>query len=47
MFAVIMLIWIGMKLDAPNWYYWLSGIMAFVKLCSGFAKFYELGKTNK
>lgn len=47
MLAVILFVWIGITLQASSWYYWIVGIIGFMKLCETFTKCYELGKKEK
>lgn len=43
MFAQILLLWIGIKLNAGTWYYVLLGISVFCTIVSGLWDMYKKG----
>ena len=47
MLVVVCLWWIGMQLQAPNWYFWSLGITVFVKVLNFLMDIYKLGKESK
>ena len=43
----ICLIWIGMQLNAPNWYYWLVGFAIFCNIISYGLRMFHKGKQSR
>lgn len=47
MLTNILLVWIGMQLKAPTWYYILVGVKFSIKLIRFVVAIYEAGANNK
>ena len=46
MIMVICMIWIGMQLNAPVWYYCLLGLILFLNVISYGLRMFNKGKTS-
>lgn len=44
MIAAFLLIWIGLKLNAPTWFYLLCGVLIILKAISFGIEMYKKGK---
>lgn len=47
MLGIILLIWVGLQLNAPTWFFVVIGIMIFINTVQLCAKMYKAGKGEK